>query len=134
MPRIEDQFDGYLKSLSRTAGGRLSESAPELEQFAPVLSLLSALPRRAVPEASLRRRYLHDVPAKAGRFAWLSFLHLSRAAFVSSLVTSLLLATGGTAFGAYRSIPGEKLYSVKKAAEHVQLSFASAQPKRLCSR
>ncbi len=101
---------------------RYPKHAEELRLALHVTSTLSSVPTTAVPEPFMRRKFLQE-PIKHGIFS--SWLHISRFA-AASMASLLLMATAaGTAYGAVRSLPGQPLFQLKRAAEQIHVSLIS---------
>lgn len=104
--------------LSAYPAATREELRPLLETAQSVL----VLPKKQVLEPAMQRKYVL-APARKLWFAW---IHFSKFATVS--VSLVLLATfvAGTGYAAINSLPGTKLFTVKKTAEHLQLKLASS--------
>jgi len=101
---------------------------PELEQaekneLRSMLALahsLVSLPKKDIPEPSMRRAYIF-APVQS---TWLSWLPLSRLATASMSVIMLMTAMVGTGFAAWDSTAGQPLFRLKKTVENLELAFA----------
>ncbi len=125
MANKEYIFDQALKELKNTASFLdasldLAEHKEELLPLLKISNMLSSLPKSSPPTPALRRLYISR-PVKNFAFAW---LHVSR--FMAMSVSGILLFSAfiGLSFGAYNSMPGQTLFSLKHASEQIQLKLA----------
>jgi hypothetical protein len=118
-------FDQALKELKNTTSFsdvslNLAQNKEELLPLLKISSMLNSLPKTTPPTPAMRRLYISK-PIKTFAFAW---LHVSR--FMAMSVSGILLfsAFAGLSFGAYNSMPGQTLFSLKHASEQIQLKLA----------
>lgn len=124
----------YDKALEELAQGRLKTeilskypAIPELEGLLDLSLALSAMPKKEIPEPSMQRKYIL-APA---RRVWLQWVHISRFAAVSTSALLLAALVGGTGYATNISKPGELLFQVKKATEHLQLQLTTNPQSKL---
>jgi hypothetical protein len=111
---------------------------PELNELLYATNYLAQLPpvslspnsrsqvQARIMECYRQRPIIRDArPAVLPRARWSMFLR----PLVALVIIALLLYSGGSSFmyAASQSIPGEGLYSVKRTAEDVQLSFTAGE-------
>ncbi len=93
----------------------------ELESLLAIAAALGSLPKHSVPEPAMQRKYI----LAPSRRLWVNWLHLSRWSALSMSLLLFAAILGGTGYAAEQSVPGDALFSLKKAAEHLQLQMAS---------
>ncbi len=101
------------------------EVQSELQAMLEIFALATSLPRKAVPTPAKRRLYLQHQP-KA--FSIASLFESLRLAPIA--MGAFLLVLTGTAYAAQSSLPGEKLFVVKKSYESLQVKLATNPEKR----
>jgi len=129
---IEQIYDQALQELEqgRSKADVLSKypaSTEELERLLNLSLALSAMPKKEIPQPAMQRKYIL-APA---RRVWLQWAAFSRFAAVSTSVLLLAALVGGTGYAAKNSVPGEALFAVKKATEHLQLQLTTNPESKL---
>ncbi len=99
----------------------------ELSPLLQIANLLKTLPKKAVPEPAMQRKYVF-APAKSLFLHWIRF---SRLAVVGASVFIFIIAGVSAGFAASSSRPGDTFFSLKKAAEHAQLQLASSPQEKI---
>lgn len=124
MPRIEDIFDQAVKRVKNgeEISAVLLSSPKELrEQLSANLNLVKlglSLPKVPVPVPNRRMLFLQAAPqSKASRFS--EFFNVYALA-----LTAFVLILGGTSLAAAYSLPGERLFSLKRSFEATRLKLA----------
>lgn len=100
------------------------------DQLAPLLDavlMLSGMPKKNAPQPAMQRKYI-AAPAKR---LWLHWVHISRFAAVSMSVLFLTAVGASSGYAAYKSQPGDIFFTLKKAAEHVQVELATDPQQKL---
>ncbi len=127
MAEIDYILDKALKDLkSGMPADQIVSKYPEHKEL--LLGLLQTaepfmrIPTIPAPEPAMRRLYL-TAPAKAS--IWTTWMHFSRFAAVSTSMLLLLAAFGATAYGAINSLPGQRLFAVKRTAEQLELKMTN---------
>lgn len=102
----------------------------ELEGLLNIASLASNLPKKNIPKPSKQRKFLQAEPVQA---VWRQSFALKRLAWASLAIFIMAVLGGSTYYAAAvvkNSLPGEKLFSLKKAAENVGLLLTRDPDKR----
>ena len=98
----------------------------ELQAMLEIITIASSLKTKAVPAPTKRRLYLQHVPqTQRGFVAFFESFRLARTA-----LAALVLLLTGTAYAAQTSLPGDKLFTVKKSYESLQVKLATNPEKR----
>ena len=81
---------------------------------------IKALPKNSAPKPVMQRKYALS-PSKISWAAWLG-MHKLMGIAAPAAVFALLIA--GTSYAALNSVPGQKLFTLKKSGEQIRLKFA----------
>ena len=109
-----DQLEGLLQSLKQSGGfGKMGGIDYEDEK---IISLLSSIPSTPIPRPIKTTRYEANLGPVRRNFAWKLWITMGATALV--FVTLTLVA-----FGSQNSLPGQKLFAVKRAVEKTQLAM-----------
>lgn len=98
------------------------DQAKELEPLLETLSLLVSLPKNISPEPAMQRKYIL-APA---RRLWLGWLPFSRLATISTSVMLLATVFLGTGYAANQSLPGDRLFQLKKTSEQLRMKMTTS--------
>ncbi len=122
-----EQLITAVKKGSLNELGILSMSSEEKE-WAQILKSLSSI-RAATPAlAASRRKYLAQKPSVG--FGWnLEFLKVFNFIPAVAICAGLLLV-GGFTYATANSLPGQKLFEIKKSAEQFRVKFAGDKIQR----
>lgn len=121
-----ENLDNSIKMLKKGLSHKevvlsVTESEDKDSQSLVALSeLLEKIPKNTPPSPALRRKYILTQSAQK---VWLPFLHISRFAAGSTAFILLLALFSAGAVQAFKSTPGQTLFSVKRTAENVRLIF-----------
>jgi hypothetical protein len=128
MKDLETAYNQAMEMIKK--GHSKEEVLLEFSQFknelAPLLDIslsLLSLPKIEAPRPAMQRKYAL-VP---GKNFWLGWMRISKFAGVSMSVMLLVSALAVTGYEAYKSGPGEVLFSLKKSAEQAQVLLAYNQ-------
>lgn len=128
---IEQVLDNAIKrvrngeEISSVVSSCPAEMRSELTAMLQIISIVASLPRKEVPAPNQRRLYLQYTPQPSGFASFIRNFKL-----VPTALASFLLVTALTALGAQASLPGDKLFSVKKSYESLQVKLATNPEKR----
>ncbi len=118
----EDKLNELIGKVTKGSPSSrvLSDFESDTGELLEIVSMLKSLPLQTPPEPAMRRAYI-GMQAKANSWLGLIFSH-RHAAFAFGL---LLIVTMGstTVYGAAISVPGQKLFSLKKGAEQLRVKF-----------
>jgi hypothetical protein len=128
---MDNLENAYNQAMERMQKGRSKQQAllefdhlkTQLDPLLEISLNLSALPKNAVPQPAMQRKYAL-APSKG---FWLTWLHVSKFAGVSMSLMLLISAFTVTGYAAFKSAPGQALFQVKKSAEQLQVILASSQ-------
>ncbi len=120
----EDILDKAISQMKKgntvsQAFGNGEMADPEL---ATIAAMLSSLPIQPVPQPALRRSYA-KMAERAQSFFAMFYFH-RHAAFALGMLLIITLGST-TVYGAATSVPGEKLFALKKGAEQLRVKFES---------
>jgi hypothetical protein len=107
-----------MLSEGKTSGEIIS-TYPEAKGILQTISFLEQLPKKTAPRPAMQRKYI----LAASKSAWFGWVHISRFVVASSSAILLISLALGTGYAASKSMPGETLFSIKKTAEHLQVSL-----------
>jgi hypothetical protein len=113
------------EEISTVVSSYPQEDRSELSAMLEIVFLASSLPRKSVPVPARRKLYLEYQPQT---FGFKSVINLFKIA--PTVMAAFLLIAAGTALGAHSSLPGDKLFAVKKSYESLQVKLATNPEKR----
>jgi hypothetical protein len=113
------------ENISSVVSAYPAEVQSELRAMLEITTLVSSLPRKSVPTPNHRRLYLQHSPATSKFGDFFKAFKIAPTILAAFLVVSL-----GTALGAQSSLPGDKLFAVKKSYESLQVKLATNPEKR----
>ncbi|MBL8030501.1 MAG: hypothetical protein JNN11_04615 [Candidatus Doudnabacteria bacterium] len=122
-PEILDNSIKMLKKGLSKSEVLLNVPLKEREELNTLLSTylsLAHIPKNLPPTPVMRRKY---ILTQAKQKIWFPFLHISRLAAGSTAFLLLLTLVSAGAVQAFKSTPGQTLFSVKRTAENVRLIF-----------
>ncbi|GAC1413372.1 MAG: hypothetical protein NVSMB66_5160 [Candidatus Doudnabacteria bacterium] len=128
---IEQILDNAIKrvrsgeEISTVVSSYPAEVQSELSAMIQIMAVIASLPRKNVPVTNHRKLFLQYSPQPLGFASFIKKFKLLPTTFASFLVVSAL-----TAFGAQASLPGDKLFSVKKSYESLEVKLATNPQKR----
>lgn len=100
----------------------LSNLSKQEQEILLLMAELKSIPVLNPPKAALRRKYaLQAVKQPILK----TFIFSFRLALTAAIV-AMVSATGGLAYSAVKSLPGEKLFAIKKTAEQLRVKFATS--------
>ncbi len=112
------------EEISTVVSSYPAEIQTELQAMLEIINLVQALPTKTVPIPNRRKLYLNYSPVSRWQRITGSFR------LVPTVIASLILVIVGTALGARASVPGDKLFAVKKTYESLQIKLATTPEKR----
>ncbi len=98
------------------------EEEKNLKPLLESAELIMNLPKTEAPEPAMQRKYALS-PSKT---SWYSWMHLSRLTGIIVAVFFLLIILGGTGYATLKSLPGQKLFAIKKSGEKIRLILAQS--------
>jgi hypothetical protein len=131
-PKIEEILDQAIRRVNNgenisTVLSDYPESIQEnLYDLLAITKLASELPKKNFPTPIKRRIYL-DVPKQ--NLNLFRFLYLARSIYPIAFVLLITTLTG-TVSAAMQSLPGDKLFAVKKALQTAEISLATNPEKK----
>ncbi|MDB4940389.1 MAG: hypothetical protein JWO40_814 [Candidatus Doudnabacteria bacterium] len=113
------------EEISAVVSNYPAEVRSELTAMLQIIALVSSLPRKEVPAANHRRLYLKHTTqtSRVGTF-------FRTFKMVPTALATLVLIVIATASGAHASLPGDKLFVIKKTYESLQVKLATNPEKR----
>lgn len=119
----EEQLSKALTLLRQGSSlDEVSKAYPDISELLSTVQLLKSIPLNPAPRGLMQRRYSRSTVQTS---VWSTLFHFSRFATLSLSFTFIAAALATTAFASLRSLPGQKLYSIKKGTEKIQLSLVS---------
>ncbi len=132
--RIEEILDNAIRrtqdttnpeNISVVVSSYPAEVQSELKAMLEIISLARNLPLKSIPVPNQRRLYLQHSPVPS---RWNVFGRYFK--LIPTSVAAFILVTAGTALGAHASLPGDKLFAVKKSYESLQVKLATTPENR----
>ena len=121
---ILDQAISRVKNGEEISAILLSCPAALRDRLSANLNLVKislGLPKKTAPEPIKRRLFLRVQPESSLVFRFSQFFNLYAVA-----LTTLILIIGGFGYAGAQSIPGDKLFSLKRTFENLQIKLASS--------
>jgi hypothetical protein len=140
-PAHRQELESLLRLTLRLQAVREVHASPEFRQVASARmhNLIAASPRRPRPAVAGAVRGRAEQGRPMSRFTGLasglrSLRRLPAAAVVILLLGVWLLIGGGTVYASAQALPGDSLYTVKRAVESVRLSLSPNEARAACLR
>jgi hypothetical protein len=138
MTKSPEQLDELISRVKKHGDFSSFQKSPEDNGTVNLVSIIANIPKARIPQpdlARVRSKILDRISLPSEKETGFAFLqYVPRFIRVGSVVMGglmiLVSMTVGTAVAAMESVPGQKIYPVKKIVESVQLKLATSEEEK----
>ncbi len=124
---LENILDEAITKLQKGFSKKEAFSAcpknqTELAEMLEISEILTSIPKSPAPKPAMRRKYA----LSASPVSFFGWLHVHKFVSITTPIVVFILLLAGTTYAAMSSVPGQKLFTLKKSSEQLRLKFASS--------